>query len=144
MKKNIIGGNVQRRKKKVDEPETRGILSSSTSGNEGNSRIRSVLRIIYTNADGLVGNGKELEFKDQGDRNRSYFIVKFETKLNKTVKSHVGFLEGYTVTRTEKGGGLGLLVRETTTFQEATVNSGLFSQYILEKMTFDRICLILD
>lgn len=38
---------------------------SSTSGTRGNSKIMTVLRFMYANADGLVGNGKELESNDR-------------------------------------------------------------------------------
>lgn len=62
-------------------------------------------RITYTNADGLVRNGKEPEFKEQADEIKPNIIGIVKPKLNKDVKSHVVFLEGYKKKRKESKGG---------------------------------------
>lgn len=52
---------------------------------------------MYTNADELVVNGKELEFKDWIGETKPDIAGVVEKKLNKEMKSNQIFPEGYII-----------------------------------------------
>lgn len=89
-----------------------------------------MLKIMYINADGLVGNGNETEIKDKVEEIR-LDIGRVETKLSENVKLYIFFPKRCTITRKEredKGGeGPVLLVSHTMRFQEVLVDSGPFN-----------------
>lgn len=73
-------------KKNDDKPGTRNRFPSNVSNTGGVSKRRSVLKIMSTNAHGLVGNGKELEYKDRVERNKPDIMGIAEAKLIENVK----------------------------------------------------------
>lgn len=103
---------------------------------EGTDKDGSVLKIMYADADGWVGTGKELAFMDRVKESKPDMTGIGETKLNKDIRSHVASQD--TITRKErkktKGEGLALLVSEKKKFHEIQVHSGPSSQYILGKI----------
>lgn len=68
--------------------KTRGRFPSNVTNAGGNSKRWSLLMIMYTIADGLVGTGKDLELNDRVDWNKPDTICRVETKLREDDKSH--------------------------------------------------------
>lgn len=84
------------------------------------------MKVIYTNVDGLVVDGKELEFKDRIMEKKPDIVGVMETKLK-------GFdlicPAGYIITSREREdddeGGLALLIRDNVKFQELSMDGPL-------------------
>lgn len=89
-------------KRTEDEPGTRGRSPSNVSETRGINETNSTLKIMYRNAEGLVGNGKGFEFKDQMVESKAVIKGRVEIKLNKDGKSRVIFPQEYTVIRKGK------------------------------------------